>query len=339
MKVLRVLLTTLALTCTQAGAIQLNKAAEALLGEAHLLLAQGRQQDAFNKYADAAKADPASSLPLSSMANMLADAAQKNEGEKAAAIRRQAEGLARQALALEPADPVAQEVLRQLADDKPLPLHQPSAEAEALLREGEILFNARKLDEALVKYERAAQVDPKYSTAWIYAGDCFFFQQKWAEAEARFRKGVEAEPLNAQGWRFLADALIHQNKRDAAEAALVNGIAAQPSQLPNWERLAQLRGASGYPLTHLQLAPKAGGQAGDRSFATALASWTKALSAAGDVTEPSLQTMQMLAKADQLEAALLLLQYKESYRDEFEAWKTEHPNGIRKFIDTYGLRP
>ena len=101
MKILRVLLTTLALTCTQAGAIQLNKAAEALLNEAHLLLAQGKLQEAFNKYAAAAKADPASSLPLSSMANMLGDAARKNEGGKAAAIRLQAEGLARQAWALE----------------------------------------------------------------------------------------------------------------------------------------------------------------------------------------------------------------------------------------------
>jgi len=195
MKILRVLLTTLALTCAQANAIQLNKAAEALLNEAQLLLAQGKQQEAFNKYADAAKADPASSLPLSSMANMLGDSARKNEGGN------------------------------------------------------------------------AAQVDPKYSTAWIYAGDCFLFQQKWTEAEARFRKGVEAEPLNAQGWRFLADALIHQDKRDAAQAALISGIAAQPSQLPNWERLAQLRGARGFPLTRLQLAPKASGQAGDKSFA------------------------------------------------------------------------
>jgi hypothetical protein len=47
----------------------------------------------------------------------------------------------------------------------------------------------------------------------------------------------------------------------------------------------------------------------------------------------------MLARADQLETALLLLEYKESYRAEFEAWKKAHPDGIRKFIDTYALQP
>ena len=50
-------------------------------------------------------------------------------------------------------------------------------------------------------------------------------------------------------------------------------------------------------------------------------------------------TRELLAKADQLEAGLLILRYKESYRPEFEAWKKAHPNGIRKFVDTWGLQP
>lgn len=385
----------LALVCAQASAVQLNPAAEALLSEAHLLVAQGKAQEAFNKYAAAAKADPASSLPLSSMASMLNNAARQSQDDQAAKMRQQAESLARQALTLEPNDPIAQEVLRELDDGKPLPLHQPSAQAEALLHEGEVLFNSKKMDEALVKYEQAAQADPQYSTAWIYAGDCFFFQQKWAEAELRFRKGVETEPLNAQGWRFLADALIRQDKRSAAEAALIGGIAAQPSQLPNWGRLAQMRSADGYPLTPLKLVRKvraeldpvtrtanlsvdpslassdpkkqpdsaiwlalalqqaqqrkaaSEGKASKTPFASELASWQKALAVAGEITangggeltDPGLKTMQMLARADQLETALLLLEYKESYRAEFEAWKKAHPDGIRKFIDTYALQP
>ena len=381
----------LALACAPAAAVQLNKAAEALMNESHVLRAQGKNQEAFNKLAAAANADPASSLPPSGMANMLADVAKGAPAEDAAKFRQRAEALARQALKLEPDDPVAQEVLRELEDDKPLPLHTPSPAAEALLHEGEVLFTSKKPDEALLKYERAAQIDPQYSTAWIYAGDCFFVQQKWAEAETRFRKGVEVEPLNAQGWRFLADALIRQDKRAAAEEALIGGIAAQPSQLPNWGRLAQMRDAAGYPLTRLQLVRKAKGgydssgkssvtldpafqepssinpadgkvwlalaineatmrvavhqgKAADTPFAIELASWTKAMAmanemATGEVTEPALKTMQMLAKSDQLEAALLLLQYKESWRPEFEAWKAAHPSGIRKFIDTYGLQP
>jgi tetratricopeptide (TPR) repeat protein len=389
MKILRILPIMLALACAQAEAVQLNKAAEALMNESHVLRSQGKNQEAFNKLAAAAQADPAASLPLSGMANMLADVADRAPGDEAEKFRQRAEVLAHQALKLEPDDPVAQEVLRELEDGKPLPLHKPSAAAEALLHEGEVLFTSKKPDEALLKYERAAQIDPQYSTAWIYAGDCFFVQQKWAEAETRFRKGVEVEPLNAQGWRFLADALIRQSKRDAAEEALIGGIAAQPSQLPNWGRLAQMRDATGFPLTRLQLVRKAKGEldsttgklnitidpsidSSDMSkqadgmmwmtlaakqalsrkaettpFAYELSSWRAALEVAdkmaadgkGELTDPALKTMQMLAKADQLETALLLLQYKESYRPEFEAWKKANPNGIRKFINTYGLQP
>ena len=47
----------------------------------------------------------------------------------------------------------------------------------------------------------------------------------------------------------------------------------------------------------------------------------------------------MLNQAGQLEAALLLLTYRESYRAEWEAWKRDHPQGLRKFVDTYGLQP
>jgi hypothetical protein len=35
----------------------------------------------------------------------------------------------------------------------------------------------------------------------------------------------------------------------------------------------------------------------------------------------------------------MLLQYRESWRAEFEAWKKANPNGIRKFVNTYALRP
>jgi tetratricopeptide (TPR) repeat protein len=395
MKILRAFPIMLALACFQAEAAQLNQAAEALMNESHVLRAQGKNQEAFNKLAAAASADPAASLPLSGMANMLADVAEGAFGDEAARFRRRAEDLARQALKLEPNDPVAQEVLRNLEDGKPLPLHQPSPAAAALLHEGEVLFTSKKPGEALIRYERAAQLDPQYSTAWIYAGDCFFVQQNWVEAEKRFRKGVEVEPLNAQGWRFLADALIRQDKRAAAEEALIGGIAAQPSQLPNWGRLAQMREAEGYPLTRLRLVRKARGEIDPASgklnitidpaidssdmskqpdgmvwlalatqqalsrqaaqaakaegtpFTNELASWRKGLAVAdkmaadgiGELTDPALKTMQMLAKADQLEVALLLLQYKESYRPEFEAWKKENPNGIRKFINTYGLQP
>lgn len=371
------------------GLVPINAEADALIQQGHHFQTQGKYQEAFEKFSAAAQADPASSLPMSSIAAMFLRMSQQMRGDDAAKLRQQSEGLARRALQKHAGDAVAQEVLRELTDAKPLPLHEPTPEAAAALHEGELLFTQRKLDEALAHYERAAALDPQYSVAWIYAGDCFYFQKKYAEAEQRFRKGVEAEPLNSQGWRFLADALVSQGKPGPAEGALMNGVAAQPSQMPNWVKLNQLRTNSGFPLTPLNLVRKAKGtldratqtlnleidpslksldphkqpdagfwmmlatqqaieeKASGAPFASEVAAWRKALAVAdelsakggGELQDPALKTMHMLAKADQLEAALLLLQYKESWRAEFEAWKAAHPDGVRKFIDAYQLRP
>lgn len=396
MKKMVALMLALACTvCSAQGYIPITAEAKALIDQGHLFQTQGMYKEAFDKFSDAAKADPSSSLPLSSLASLLMGMSELMKGGDVAKVREQAEAAAQQALQKHPNDPIALEVLRGLTDGKPLPLHQPNAEAAAALHEGELLFNQRKLDEARVQYERAAALDPRYSTAWIYAGDCFYFQKNYAEAENRFRKGVEVEPLNSQGWRFLADALVAQEKIGLAEGALMSGIAAQPSQLPNWVKLNQLRTGSGFPLAPLNLVRKAKGEldtntktlnlsidpslksldphtqpdavlwlalatqqaiedkagregkASATPFATEAAAWRTALAASGEASakgggelqDPALKTMQMLARADQLEAALLLLQYKESWRTEFETWKTAHPDGIRRFIDTYQVRP
>jgi tetratricopeptide (TPR) repeat protein len=95
------------------------------------------------------------------------------KGGDVAKVREQADAAAQQALQKHPNDPIALEVLRGLTDGKPLPLHQPNAKP-SLPCTKESLFNQRKLDEARVQYERAAALDPRYSTAWIYAGDFYF---------------------------------------------------------------------------------------------------------------------------------------------------------------------
>lgn len=398
MNVLRhVLAVYLALVCAVSAAQTasvINDAARKLLDEGNVLLTQGKMGEALSRFSDSAKADPTASIPLSTMAETLRLASEQMQGEPQAKARRQAEEIARHALSKHGDDPIAQEVLRKLADNQSAPLHQPNAEATAELHRGELLFAQKKLDEALTHYERAAALDPKWSLPWIYAGDCFYFRKDLAEAEIRFRKGVEIEPLNAQGWRFLADALQAQRKFTAAEDALINGIAAQPSQMPNWTRLAQLRETAGYPLTSLAMVryssasidasgkplvkldgrfgkdnPKqmtdgavwlflATKEANDlhaakeskeqgQPFAQEAARWHDAMKVVDEIvanggveldTTP-LKTMYMLNKSGTLDTALLLLQYRESWRAEFEAWKKENPQGIRTFINTYGLRP
>ena len=83
----------------------------------------------------------------------------------------------------------------------------------ALLDIAHVRFNQKRYKEALVEYEKAAQSDPLYSTAWVFAGDCYFAEQHWSEAETRFRKAAEIEPLNGQALRFLSDSLAQQGKK------------------------------------------------------------------------------------------------------------------------------
>jgi tetratricopeptide (TPR) repeat protein len=375
-----------------AAAILGNEASQTILREGTVAEAKGEYQLAAEKYAAAAKADPAASGALSALAGLYLDhaTARNPNAEK---MRQQARFLAKGALAIDARDPVAQEVLRKLDDATPPPLHEANPAATALMNEGEQLFTTAKYDEALAKYLAAAAADPQLSTAWVYAGDCFFARKRYPEAEQHFRKGAEVEPLNSQAWRFLSDALLLQKKPQEAIDALLQGIGAHPSQLPNWEKLNAIGAQNGLPLKPLKLVRKgsttrdpATGKftvnvdpatmankpdgsfwlmlsmaevarlsapplpdqgAASSPFARELADWRNAFKAAAALeaksgellADPALSTLQMLYRENQLEAGLLLLTYKESWRADLEAWKKAHPDGVARFIKSYGLRP
>lgn len=363
-----------------------NDACKALVAEGQSLYGQGKFREAWDVYNRAHQADPAASMPISSMAHMLQVAAAQAPADKAPAMLKQAEAMARDALRLDAQDPLAQEILRMLVDSQPVPLHTPSPDARRALEEGEALFMQQRYPDALAKYELAIQRDPLYSAAWVNAGDCYFSQKQWHEAETRFRKAAEIEPLNGQAWRFLADSLILQGDRRGAEAALYGGIAAQPSQGPNWDKLEMMMRQDGLPLKRLALLRKAqyipagkdgkptievrqngeqqtpdlafwmlqAAAVGNASaehkgspFEIELRAWQTALMVVDKMkekgeaapTDPALVTMEKLAQAGQLEPAILLLMYREAYRPEFEAWKKAHPDGIRAFVISSGLRP
>jgi len=388
------LLSTVSTLCAAQPGLKMNAAAQALFDEGAVLGAQGNLQQALNKFSQANKADPSSSVPLSNIAEILRQAAEQAQGEQQVKLRQQSEALVHQILQKFPDEPLAHEVQRKLREDQPPPLHAANAAALAEMNLGEVAFARQKFDDALSHYERAAGLDPQLSMAWIYAGDCFYAQKKYAEAETRYRKGVDIEPLNAQGWRYLSDALAYQGKRSAAEDALISGIGAQPSQVPNWIKLAQLRDAAGYPLTPLKLVRKSSAsleadgkskvtldsefsgpegtksadgalwvllgikQANDmaeqkegkgdaNTLAAETARWRLGFQVVDEVTakgeaglkDPALKTLYMLDQDGALETALLLLTYRESWRPALEAWKRDNPQGIRKFIDKYALRP
>jgi hypothetical protein len=57
------------------------------------------------------------------------------------------------------------------------------------------------------------------------------------------------------------------------------------------------------------------------------------------LSDPALLQIQALARDGQLEPAILLLMFRQSYRPALDAWLAAHPRGAREFIDRYGLSP
>ncbi len=230
-----------------------SAACASLVAEGRALAVQGKLPDALARFQSAAAAAPKASPPLSAAAHLYLLAADAAKPEQAATLRKQAEKLARAALQLAPADPLAQEVLRVLADATPAPLRQPNAAAGAALSEAEVRFARHDYAGALAQYQAAMRLDPQYSGAWVGAGDCWYMQHEWAKAEALFQRATEVEPRNGQAWRFLSDALAEQGRFIDADSALLAGIAADPAQLPSWNKLAGLRARAGRPLKALAL--------------------------------------------------------------------------------------
>jgi tetratricopeptide (TPR) repeat protein len=367
-------------------------ACASLVGEGMALAVVGKLPDALAKYKAAAEVAPKASAPVAAIADMYlrASASPSLKPEQAEVLRKQSAAFARAALALAPADPLALEVLRTLADATPPPLRPAHAAAAAVMQEAEVLFARRQYPAALEKYEQAMRLDPQFSSAWVGAGDCWYAQGNWARAEPLFRRATEIEARNGQAWRFLSDALGQQGKLADADRALLSGIAADPSQMPSWNKLTSLRKLIGKPLTPLGLQRGADigigadgkatvrideslqkssppfdtamrvalavGEASARTggavpkpspFGVEMAAWTLAMQAADEMaakdntqpTDPGLLAMQRISRDGQLEPAIFVLLYKEVYRPDYERWLAAHPDGVKAFIERYGLRP
>jgi tetratricopeptide (TPR) repeat protein len=225
-----------------------------LVTDGNVLSWQGQPQKALEKFQAAMAAVPDATAPLLAASTMLLDLSWRTADETAAArMHAMAESLARQAVRLAPGEAMAQDVLRQVLDGPQAPSHQADPDAAQALRQAEILFAQRHLDEARVQYEAAIARDPLWPYAWIGAGDTYYAQQDWPHAEERFRHATDIDPHNAQAWRYLSDSLLKQGKRDAAEQAIYAAIAANPGDRNNWSHLASLRAQAHLPLTALNL--------------------------------------------------------------------------------------
>lgn len=205
-------------------------------------------------------------------------------------------------------------------------------------------------------FRRATEIEPKNAQAWRFLSDALLAQGQRAPAEAALYASIAADPSQRPSWGKLArlraaaglplKALAFRRgvrvARDAEGKFTINAdkSTAESANTPDYAiRLA---------LAMVEVNLRQADTAKARSpYEIELEAWRSALkimdeaSAAGGegVSDPALLQTRALARDGQLEAAILLLMFRQPYRPALEAWLAANPGGVKLFIDRYGLQP
>jgi tetratricopeptide (TPR) repeat protein len=220
---------------------------------------------------------------------------------------------------------------------------------------GDCYFMQQDWVRAEAEFRRAVEVEPRNSQAWRFLADALQQQGKRDGAEAALLSAIAADPSQGPNWVRL-NGLRAGAGKPLAPLALRRGVRVVQGSDGNYT--VELEDASNKPKTPdsaLRLALGLGeinlrNQAaakGKTPFQIELESWRLALkiieeanaNSGQGLSDPALLRMQALERAGQLEPAVLLLLFRQSYRPALEAWIAANPGGVKAFIDRHGLRP
>jgi tetratricopeptide (TPR) repeat protein len=118
-------------------------------------------------------------------------------------------------------------------------------EAKKLLEEGEVLFQAKKIDEAAAKYKAALDADPEAVSGYFFYGDTLLFGNANDPAAAleQYRKGLALDPTLPSGHFFAATALVHLGRNGEARGEIIKALTYFPGYAAVWKIVDQGRGA------------------------------------------------------------------------------------------------
>jgi tetratricopeptide (TPR) repeat protein len=97
-----------------------------------------------------------------------------------------------------------------------------------LMNGAEALFAQGKLDEALLGYQRALQLDPKLYYAALFCGDVFTQKADFQSAEIWYQKAMAIDPNRETAYRYSATPFMKQQKYDVARDRYVEAFIAEP---------------------------------------------------------------------------------------------------------------
>lgn len=209
-------------------------------------------------------------------------------------------------------------------------------------------------------FRRATEIEPHNAQAWRYLSDALVSQRKFAAAEAALLSGIAADPSQRPNWSKLA-AMRAAASLPLKPLALQRG--ARVTQEAGGKYTIEIEERFGKQMDtpdgamRLMLAAVEASERADNldknkdkphsAYDIELDAWRKALQVADelkantgkDLGDPALRQMQALARDGQLEPAILILLFRQAYRPALDAWRAQHPGGVKAFIDRYGLQP
>lgn len=231
----------------------------------------------------------------------------------------------------------------------------------AFLMEGDTYFMEKNWLAAEMLFNKATEVDPLNAQAWRFLADTMARLGNRAGLEHAAVNAVGAQPSQLPSWDRLA-AVARLDGQPLTRLQLVrlaNVSLDQKTGKATISLAEQFKDAKvetntdyavwlAYALAQANALTAAAREGRTLSaFAVEQAGWSTALKVAGALHEkgapplasPVLLALRGMKTPADVEAAILLLMYREAYRPELEAWKKAHPDGIRAFVAAHRLMP
>lgn len=101
-----------------------------------------------------------------------------------------------------------------------LPAYSAKKTSEQYIKEGKDFLKADKVEDALVSFTRAHQLDPKSITALFYRGNAFCKQGSYENAIADFSEVIRLDPKNGKAYNNRAVAYWYNNEPFKSQADL-----------------------------------------------------------------------------------------------------------------------
>lgn len=122
-----------------------------------------------------------------------------------------------------------------------------NAEANKLMTDAEAHYSQGKLDDALVNYQKALQLDPQLYEAALFSGDVYTHRGDFPQAETWYQKAIAINPDRETAYRYSATPLMKQGKHDQARDRYIEAYISEPysrfsvAGLTQWAQVTSTR--------------------------------------------------------------------------------------------------